>query len=208
MTDRRVRRKPDRQSFDRALLYALLDDELIGHLATVVDGEPLVIPTAFARVDDHVLIHGSTGAGFALRPGARVALSVAALDGLVLARSLKDSSMNYRSAVIYGVLEPTGADEHADALVSLSEKLIPGRTAEVRESSAKELAMTSSFRLALDDAVVKVRAAGPTEDAGDGEDHGVWAGVVPTRRAWGPAVASPLTMASAHEPKSVQSLTG
>jgi len=207
---RSIRRLADRQVDDREALYELLDTELVGHLVAVVDGVPLVVPMGFARVGEHVLVHGSTGGGFALRAAAEratVAFSVTALDGLVFARSLFDSSMNYRSAVVYGVLEPVD-DEQADAaLLALAERLMPGRSAEVRAMTRKETAATRVLRLALDDVVMKRRAAGASEDPDDGEDHAVWAGVVPLVRAWGTPEPSPLTQAGTPIPDSVLALT-
>jgi uncharacterized protein len=207
---RRIRRLAERQTTDRDALFALLDDELVGHLAAVVDGAPVVVPMGFARDGEHLLVHGSTGGGFALRAASArstVAFAVTALDGLVFARSLFDSSMNYRSAVVYGVLEPVD-DERADAaLLALSERLMPGRSAEVRATPRKEIAATRVLRLALDDVVMKARAAGASEDPDDGEDHTVWAGVVPLERAWGAPEPSPLTSADAPTPNSVLALT-
>jgi uncharacterized protein len=207
---RHIRRLSERQTTDRDALFALLDDELVGHLAAVVDGAPVVVPMGFARDGEHLLVHGSTGGGFALRAASArstVAFAVTALDGLVFARSLFDSSMNYRSAVVYGVLEPVD-DERADAaLLALSERLMPGRSAEVRATPRKEIAATRVLRLALDDVVMKARAAGASEDPDDGEDHTVWAGVVPLERAWGAPEPSPLTSADAPTPNSVLALT-
>ncbi|WP_254431319.1 pyridoxamine 5'-phosphate oxidase family protein [Agromyces sp. Marseille-P2726] len=207
---RRIRRLAERQTADRDALLALLDDELVGHLAAVVDDQPVVIPTGYARDGDHLLLHGSTGGGFALRAASArstVAFSVTALDGLVFARSLFDSSMNYRSAVVYGVLEPV-SDERADAaLLALAERLMPGRAAEVRSTTRKEIAATRVLRLALDDVVMKVRAGGPSEQPDDGEDHAVWAGVVPLVRTWGMPEPSPLTRAGTPTPQSVVALT-
>ncbi|MGX5695986.1 pyridoxamine 5'-phosphate oxidase family protein [Agromyces soli] len=207
--DRRIRRMPERQSTDRATLDALLDQELVGHLAVVAHGAPLVVPIGFARVGDHLVLHGSTGGGFALRAAAErqtVAFAVTSLDGLVYARSLFDSSMNYRSAVIYGVLESVPAEEEHDALVALSERLMPGRPAEVRESTRKEYAATRVLRLPLDEVIVKMRAAGASEAADDGEDHSLWAGVVPLGRVWGEPIASALTPPGTPVPASVERL--
>ncbi|GAA4368946.1 pyridoxamine 5'-phosphate oxidase family protein [Agromyces bauzanensis] len=203
---RRIRRLPERQTADRIDLFALLDDELVGHLAAVVDGEPVVVPMGYARDGEHLLLHGSTGGGFALRAAderATVAFAVTALDGLVYARSLFDSSMNYRSAVVYGVLETVPADETDAALIALSERLMPGRPAEVRGTTRKETAATRVLRLALDDVVMKARAGGASEDPDDGEDHIAWAGVVPLVRSWGPPSASALTPAGTPIPDSV-----
>ena len=207
---RRIRRLAERQTTDRDALFALLDDELVGHLAAVVDGAPVVVPMGYARDGEHLLVHGSTGGGFALRAASdrsTVAFAVTALDGLVFARSLFDSSMNYRSAVVYGVLEPV-ADERADAaLLALSERLMPGRSAEVRAMTRKEIAAARVLRLALDDVVMKTRAAGAFENPDDGEDHMVWAGVVPLEHGWGAPEPSPLTSADAPTPNSVLALT-
>ncbi|SFR67923.1 hypothetical protein SAMN05428970_0302 [Agromyces sp. CF514] len=207
---RRIRRLSERQVVDRAAVDALLDEELVGHLAAVVDGTPIVVPMGFARVGDHVLVHGSTGGGFALRAAAErstVAFAVTALDGLVYARSLFDSSMNYRSAVVYGVLEAVDGVEADEALLALSERLMPGRPAEVRAMVRKEVAATRVLRLKLDDVVMKVRAAGVSEAPDDGEDHDVWAGVVPLTRTWGAPERSALTSVHAPTPDSVVALT-
>lgn len=207
---RRIRRLAERQTTDREALFELLDTELVGHLAAVADGVPIVVPMGFARVGDHLLVHGSTGGGFALRTaaeGATVAFAVTALDGLVFARSLYDSSMNYRSAVVYGVLEPVPEGESDAAVLALADRLMPGRAAEVRATTRKEWASTRVLRLALDDVVMKVRAAGAGEAADDGEDHSVWAGVVPLGRAWGDPRPSGLTPAETPVPASVIALT-
>jgi nitroimidazol reductase NimA-like FMN-containing flavoprotein (pyridoxamine 5'-phosphate oxidase superfamily) len=206
---RRIRRLPDRQTTDRFALYDLLDTELVGHLAVAVDGVPVIVPMGYARVGEHVLLHGSTGGGFALRAASArlpVAFSVTALDGLVYARSLFDSSMNYRSATVQGVLEPVPADETDAALLALSERLMPGRPAEVRGTPRKEVAATRVLRLGLDDVVMKQRAGGPSEESDDGEDHTVWAGVVPLERRWGTPVPSGLTPAGTPVPDSVTAL--
>lgn len=207
---RRIRRLSERQVVDRAAVDALLDEELVGHLTAVVDGLPIVVPMGFARVGDDVLVHGSTGGGFALRAAAErstVAFAVTALDGLVYARSLFDSSMNYRSVVAYGVLEPVDGPEADAALLALSERLMPGRPAEVRPTIRKEVAATRVLRLRLDDVVMKARAAGVSESPDDGEDHAVWAGVVPLTRTWGTPVPSALTPVDTPTPASVVALT-
>lgn len=207
---RRIRRMPDRQTTDDLALHELLDSELVGHLAVAVDGVPVIVPMGYARVGGHVVLHGSTGGGFALRAASArrpVAFSVTALDGLVYARSLFDSSMNYRSATIQGVLEPVPADETDGALLALSERLMPGRPTEVRGMLRKEVAATRVLRLALDDVVMKQRSGGPSEEPGDGEDHSAWAGVVPLERRWGTPIASGLTPAGTPVPDSVIALT-
>jgi uncharacterized protein len=141
----RLTRMPERGRADREHLDALLDSELVGTLSTVSpDGEPWVVPIFFARDGDRVLVHGSTGAG-ALRlaaSGAPVAFTVMALDALVVGHTTFESSANYRSAVLRGTMTSLRAEEGSDALDTLSDRLIPGRVAEVRPSNARELAAT------------------------------------------------------------------
>ncbi|WP_395244805.1 pyridoxamine 5'-phosphate oxidase family protein [Agromyces sp. MMS24-K17] len=202
---RRIRRMAERQVVDRDALFELLDEQLVGHLAVVVEGVPLVVPTAYARVGEEILLHGSTGSGFVLRAvadRAPVAFAITSLDGVVVARSLYDSSMNYRSAVVYGVLERV--DDPAAALDALGDRLIPGRGAEVRANTRKEVAGTAVLRLALDDVVMKARAGGPSEADDDGEDREVWAGVVPLAPAWGTPIPSGSTPATLPVPGSVR----
>jgi nitroimidazol reductase NimA-like FMN-containing flavoprotein (pyridoxamine 5'-phosphate oxidase superfamily) len=200
----------ERQTTDRDALFELLDTELVGHLAAVVDGVPIVVPMGYARDGEYVLVHGSTGGGFALRAASErqtVAFAVTALDGLVFARSLFDSSMNYRSFVAYGVLEPVEGERADAALLALSARLMPGRADEVRATTRKEIAATRVLRLRLDDVVMKTRAAGASEAPDDGEDHSVWAGVVPLGRSWGEPQPSVLTPAGTPTPDSVVTLT-
>ncbi|MGR2752425.1 pyridoxamine 5'-phosphate oxidase family protein [Agromyces arachidis] len=206
---RRIRRLPDRETTDRFALHELLDAEFVGHLAVAVDGVPVIVPMGYARVGEHLLLHGSTGGGFALRAASdrrTVAFSVTALDGLVYARSLFDSSMNYRSATVQGVLEPVTGDEADAALLALSDKLMPGRPAEVRGTRRKEVAATRVLRLALDDVVMKARAGGPSEEDDDGEDRTVWAGVLPLERRFGTPIPSVHTPAGTPVPESVVAL--
>jgi nitroimidazol reductase NimA-like FMN-containing flavoprotein (pyridoxamine 5'-phosphate oxidase superfamily) len=187
-TDRTtVHRLGDRAVADRAEMYQILDSIAICHIGYVEDGQPFVLPYAYARHEDSLLIHGSTGARFmrAMAAGASVCVTVTKLDGLVLARSTFDSSMNYRSVVVLGVAEEVTGDEKAQLLDVLSDGLVPGRVAEVRKSTKKELAATTLLRLSLAEASVKVRSGQVDEDrAGYDSDEdfdAVWAGVIPLR---------------------------
>ncbi|MGL5826143.1 MAG: pyridoxamine 5'-phosphate oxidase family protein [Nocardioides sp.] len=176
-----VRRLAEYQSFDRAVLNEIVDDALIAHLAVVRDGKPVVLPFACARAGNSVILHGSTGGGvLRLAAGQPVSVAITHLDGLVYARSLFESSMHYRSAVILGEVEVLTGDDRIAALHVLSEHLFPGRATEVRDHSTKELAATLVLRLSLDRASVKV-GNGPADDPDDGEPRTVWAGVVPLR---------------------------
>ncbi|WP_198417010.1 pyridoxamine 5'-phosphate oxidase family protein [Cryobacterium sp. TMS1-13-1] len=207
ITDRtRVGRLADQQIVDRAALYALLDGQILAHVALVVEGNPLIIPLAFARDGDSVLIHGSTGGGL-LRlaaAGSGLGLSVTALDGLVYARSLFDSSMNYRSVVIYGVPTVVPPKEKERALLVLSERLMPGRSEEVRPMTRRELAATIVLCIPLTEVSMKTRSGAPSEAVDDGENHAVWAGVVPVVTGWGAPSASPLTAHGTEVPASVR----
>lgn len=191
ITDRtRVTRLRDRQSTDRAALDALLDEALIAHVAVVRDGAAIVLPTLFARDGDTLLLHGSSGGGL-LREAARgslLSVAVTLVDGLVVARSTFDSSMNYRSAMIIAEAAALEGREKEHALDLLVARLLPGRADEVRASTAREIAATLVLRLPLDEASVKIRAAGPSDD--DAHEEGVWAGVVPlVTRALAPVAA-------------------
>ena len=178
----RVRRLAEKAVYDRSTIDAILDAGLVGHLGLIgADGAPVVIPTAYARQGDRVLVHGSaasrmirTGAG-----GAAVSLAVTHLDGLVVARSLFESSMAYRSVVVTGLAEPVDDPEQKlDALLHLSDRLIPGRTVEARRPSPKELAATRVFALPLDEATAKVSDRTITDDPAD-LVLPIWAGFVP-----------------------------
>jgi len=180
----RITRAPERQRTDRAELYSILDEALVAHVAIVRDALPLVLPMGFGRGDDAIYLHGSTGSGIfrAMASGTPISVTVTHLDGLVYARSLFDSSMNYRSAVVFGVPSViTDAAEKWEALRVVCEHLMPGRFAEVRDMTKRELAATLVLRLPLDEVSVKVRAHGASEAADDGEDRSVWCGVLPLR---------------------------
>ncbi len=187
----RVRRLADRQSTDRSVLEEILDTALMAHVAYVRDGSPVVLPFACARDRNWLLLHGSTGAGLlrAAAAGQPISAAITHLDGLVIARSTFDNSMNYRSAVVFGVPEVLTGAEHERALDILVDHLLPGRSAEVRRSSRKELAATMVVRVRLDQVSVKVRTGGPTVTSDDGEDRAVWAGVLPLLTVAGPPVA-------------------
>jgi uncharacterized protein len=176
----RVRRLAERQIVDRSVLDEILSEALIAHVAAVHDGAPIVLPFACARDGNAVLLHGSTGAGVlrACASGQPISVAITHLDGLVVARSAFDNSMNYRCAVIIGVPEVLTGTAKERALGLITDHLLPGRTAEVRPTTAKEMAGTLVLRLPLTEVSVKVRSAGATAPD-DPEDRSVWAGVLP-----------------------------
>lgn len=203
----RLGRHAERGSGERAALDALLDEVLAGTLSTVVDGRPWVVPMLFARDGDRILLHGSTGAG-ALRQvaaGAPAALTVVSVDGLVVAHSTFDSSANYRSAVVHGELETLTDADRTRALEVLSDRLLPGRTGEVRPMTRREEAATLAMALPITDGrwLLKARSGGPStpeEDTG-----GAWCGVVPLRVVAGEPEPAPWS-GEAAVPASVRTL--
>ncbi|MCF6379598.1 pyridoxamine 5'-phosphate oxidase family protein [Nocardioides KLBMP 9356] len=187
-----VRRLPEKQVRDVAVLHAILDGALQAAVGFQVDGQPFVLPMACAREGDDLLLHGSTGSRLmrTLAAGAPVCVSVTHLDGLVYARSAFESSMRYRSATILGTAVLVPDDEKLHALEVLTEHLLPGRWAELRAPRAKELAATSVLRVALEEWSVKVSDGFP-DDPDEDLDEPVWAGVVPMRVSYDDPVDAP-----------------
>jgi len=188
-----VRRLPEKQLHDRASLDAVLDAGRVAHVA-VLDGEgqPYVIPVAYARDGDAVLFHGSTASRLfrTLAAAAPTCLTVTLLDGLVLARSVFESSMHYRSAMVLGTAAVLTGDDKLRALEQVSEHLMPGRWADARQPNRKELAATLVLSLPLDEWSVKVSDS-PPDDAAEDLDLPVWAGVLPLREVAGAPVPAP-----------------
>ena len=193
-TDRtRVRRLPQRASYDVETVHAILDAGLVCHVGLVEHGQPVVIPTAYARIGDAVVFHGSSKSRtlLAAAGGADLCVTVTLLDGLVLARSAFHHSINYRSVVLFGrAVEVTQPERKFAALEAFTERLYPGRWAAVRTPNEQELKATLVVELPLREAVAKVRTGGPIDDE---EDMAlpVWAGVVPLRLAPGAPEPAP-----------------
>lgn len=176
----------------------------MAQVAVVRDGKPVLLPFACARDGDHLLLHGSTGAGvLRLASAEPVAVGVTHLDGLVFARSLFESSMHYRSAVVLGAAEVLEGEAKERALEVLSDHLMPGRSAEVRGNARKELAATLVLRVPLDRFSVKV-SDGPADDPDDGESRDVWAGILPLSLRAGEPVAAQDVLPGAPVPASVR----
>lgn len=208
MVRTQITRLPELGSHQRAELDALLDEAKVGHFALQVDAHPVVIPTAIARDGDAVLAHGSTGSRWmrALAAGTPTALGVTLLEGIVVARSAFESSMHYRSAVVFGSCEPVadGAAKRA-ALDLITDALLPGRVAEVREPTAKELAATLVLRLPIDQWSLKISQDWP-EDPDVDVDGSAWAGVIPMNNAYGQPLPAPDLRAGIEIPASVREL--
>jgi nitroimidazol reductase NimA-like FMN-containing flavoprotein (pyridoxamine 5'-phosphate oxidase superfamily) len=177
----RLHRLAARGRYDRDTVHAILDEGLVCHLGFVQDGQPFVIPTAYGRADDLVYVHGSS-ASRALRvaaSGVPVCVTVTHLDGIVLARSIFNHSMNYRSVVILGVAVPLlDENEKLRALQILTERLVPGRWEDARRPNSKEIRATTILRIPLDEASAKVRSGPPSDDEDD-MALPVWAGTLP-----------------------------
>ena len=199
-----INRLKQRSVSDRDEMYEILDSAILCHIGYVEDGQPFVLPYGYVRDGNRILIHGSTGARFMreLAKGAPTCITVTHLDGLVVARTTFDSSMNYRSVVILGKAEEISGEEKATLLDKLSDGLLPGRTSEVRASTKKEIAATTLLALSLEEAAVKVRSGPPSDDEGSGT--GIWSGIIPISIVAGDAIPSDEESALLPIPESVK----
>lgn len=188
----RIRRLPERAVTEREAIDRILDEGFVCHAAYVVEDRPVVIPTLYVRDGDRILMHGSNSMGLAraVRRGSPLSVAVTLVDGLVLARSAFNSSTNYRSVVIHGRGRLLDGEPKAEALDIIVDKLIPGRLAEVRPSTASEIAQTAVIELGLDEISAKVQD-GPPEDEAEDLDAPVWAGVIPAKLAFGEPIPDP-----------------
>ncbi len=187
----RLRRLPERGDFDRATIYRILDEAFVCHVGFTIDGLPFVIPTGHARVGDNLLIHGSAASRMlrAMAWEVDVCVTVTLIDGLVLARSAFHHSMNYRSVVILGKARVVGDEqEKLEALRAFTEHIVPGRWAEVRQPTERELKATLVLSLPIDEASAKIRTGAAADDEEDYELD-VWAGVIPVQLTTGAPVA-------------------
>jgi hypothetical protein len=203
----RVRRLPELADYERGTIDAILDAGMVCHLGFVHDGQPYVVPTLHARVGDELLVHGSAASRTlgALGGGTSVCVTVTLVDGIVLARSVFESSMNYRSVMLLGrarVIE--GSEGKLRALEAFSEQLLPGRWADARRPTEQELKATTVLAVPIEEASAKI-SAGPPDD-GDTPDARlpIWAGVIPLVVAALPAVPAPELPAGVEMPAYVR----
>src|SRR5467141_737609 len=179
----RVVREPQRAVYDRDAVNQILDEAFLCHVGFVADGQPFVIPTSFGRDGDVLYIHGSAASRMLrnLDQGVAVCITATLLDGLVLARSVYNHSMNYRSVVVLGrAQEVTDRTRKLRAMECVVEHVVPGRWADARQPNEGELKGTTILELSLDEASAKIRSGPPTDDDADLE-LSVWAGVIPLK---------------------------
>ncbi|MGW3121552.1 pyridoxamine 5'-phosphate oxidase family protein [Streptomyces sp. NPDC001107] len=187
----RHRRLRDQGSLDRADLHAILDAGFVCHLGVVVEGRPLVVPTVYGRDERQLYLHGSV-ASRSLAGGALVCVTVTHVDGLVLARSVFEHGVNYRSAMIHGeARKVTDSEEKLEGLRRLTEHAAPGQWSYARLPNRRELAATTLLALSLDEASVKIRTGAPDDGDGPDAELGLWAGTLPLTSAWGTPVPDP-----------------
>lgn len=188
----RVRRIAENARYDTATVQAIVDAALVCHIAFAGADGVHCLPTACWRIADALYIHGSNGSRLikALAAGAEAAVTITHVDGLVLARSAFNHSMNYRSVTIYGRFAPVPEVDKPGALAALLEHLVPGRQEQVRAGDANELAATTVLRISLQESAAKVRSGPPQDDARDLQ-WPVWAGVLPLALTPGHAVRDP-----------------
>lgn len=188
-----VRRHAERGHYDRATVHAILDEGLVGHLGFAVDGQPYVIPTLYARIDDTLYLHGAVANRMlgVMADGVPVCFTVTLLDGLVLARSHYSHSANYRSVVVLGTArEVADRDEKVRSFEALVEHVARGRWADARQPSEPETRSTRVLALPIDEASAKIRSGPPKDDPEDLELD-VWAGVVPLKLVAGTPIPAP-----------------
>jgi len=177
----RVLREPQRGVYDRETIYKLLDEGFVCHVGFANEAQPYVIPTLFARVGDAVYFHGSAASRMlrGVSSGVSVCITVTLIDGIVLARSIFNHSMNYRSVVVLGnATLVDNPEEKLAALQAFSEKILKGRWNDARRPNEQELKATSILRLPITEASAKIRTGPPEDDAPD-KELPIWAGVIP-----------------------------
>lgn len=202
----RVQRTKHRATYDRETVHRILDDGLVCHVGVAVEGQPYVLPMAYARDGERLLLHGSVASRLmeSLTGGARACVTVTHLDGLVFARSGFSSSMNYRSVVALGTLrEIADPDDKVRALDLIADHLAPGHSREQRAAEPKEIDATRVLELPLEEVSAKVRS-GPPEDLAKDVELPIWAGVLPLATVPGAPEPAPDLPDGLETPESVR----
>jgi nitroimidazol reductase NimA-like FMN-containing flavoprotein (pyridoxamine 5'-phosphate oxidase superfamily) len=200
----KIKRVPKRAHYDEITIHTILDAGKICHIGFIHNGRPVVIPTIYGRSGNVLYIHGATVSRLIteLSKSIDIALSVAHVDGLVLARSAFHHSMNYRSVVLFGTAILVENHEKSMALKAISDHMIPGRWEEVRLPNEKELKATSVLKITIDEGSAKVRTGDPVDDEED-YDLDVWAGVLPFKNTALPLIPDARLKPGVNEPESV-----
>ena len=189
----RVKRISNNSDYSKETVHAIIDEALFCHLGIIHDGKPVVIPTIHARMGDHIVFHGSNASRLLkISNNNEICVTITLLDGLVMARSLFNSSMNYRSAVIFGKGEIIkDHNERMAAFKSITDHIAPGRWDDARQPNNSELKQTSVVRMPIDEASAKI-SVGPPDD--EDEDYALdyWAGVIPINQTYGEPESDPI----------------
>ncbi len=205
----RVRRMPERGHYDAETIYPIVDEAIICHVGIIDDGRPVVIPTIHARIDDTIVFHGAPASRLLkqIQSGAPLCVTVTLLDGLVLARSAFHSSMNYRSAVLFGtgqlIEDPA---EKAHAFEVITQHIARGRWQDVRPMTQAEMNSTTVVRMQIEEASAKIRTGPPKDDEAD-YDLPIWAGVLPLTIQPGAPIDDPRLLAGVTPPDNVTRYT-
>ena len=202
----RIRRLPKRGHYDKATIYPIIDDALICHVGLIHEGRPVVIPTIHARIGDDIYIHGASTSRLMNHSGEGnpLCITITHLDGLVLARSAFNHSMNYRSAVLYGEGSfISNDDEKMNALEAFTEKLVPGRWDDARQPNAKELKATHVVKIPIELASAKIRTGDPGDDKPDYELD-VWAGVMTMKTIFDKIIPDPVLKRGIETPEYIE----
>jgi uncharacterized protein len=189
----RITREPQLAVYDRETAYRILDEAFLCHVGFTLDNQPYVIPTSYGRKDNNLYIHGSAASRMLrnMKQSVPVCITVTLLDGLVLARSLFNHSMNYRSVVILGMAEAVEErEEKLAALKIISDHVIPGRWEDARYPNDRELKATLVMRTAIEEFSAKIRTGPPIDDEDD-YSYPTWAGVIPLETLARPAIPDP-----------------
>ena len=201
----KLQRMSYKSSDSLSALHGILDDNLVAHVGCVIDGAPLVVPMAYGRSGNEIYLHGSSGSRLMrhLETEPDVCVSITELNALKVARSNFNSGMHYRAVMLFGKAKLVSLDEKQHALDVVSDAMIPGRVAEARPSTKKEVAATLIISVSLDEASVKV-SVNEVDDPEEDMNLGFWSGTIPLRSTAGEVIPADLESASLAVPESVQ----
>jgi len=204
----KVKRIPKRGNYDKATVYEILDAAFVAHVGFAIDNQPFVIPTAYGRKEDVIYLHGASTSRMlvALQEKALpICITVTHLDGIVIARSTFNSSMNYRSAVVFGKGELVEGDEKMEALEIITENILKGRWEEARQPKPNEMKATAVLKVTIEQASTKIRTGGVGNEKED-EALPIWAGVLPIKQVYEAPLADELLTETTEVPKSVKAI--